>query len=119
VGLVLSPVFKDNSSGAVEQAGATAANNVPPKLQLYQASITISSRGFSPASVTVKKGDSVAWLNKDRAMHLIVSDSSAFAFKGQGSLSFSDMYLVTFTTAGTYTYHDMLTPSLKGTIIVE
>lgn len=101
------------------KAEDTPASNVPTKLNLYQASVSISSRAVSPASVKIKKGDSVAWLNKDRSMHLIVSDTGLAGFAGQGALLFNDMYLFTFSNPGTYGYHDQLNPALKGTVIVE
>ena len=118
LGLLLKPIFSGDSISGSEADAATAVVT-PIKLDLYQAQISISSRGFSPSSVTVQKGDSVAWIHKDRSMHLVVSDSGPANFKGQGALQFSDMYLTTFYTAGTYTYYDQLNPSFKGTIIVE
>jgi plastocyanin len=118
LGLLLRPLFSDDGTGGT-QADAATTSVAPIKLDLYQAQISISSRGFTPSRVTVKSGDSVAWVHKDRSMHLVVSDSGPANFKGQGALQFSDMFLTTFYTAGTYTYYDQLNPSLKGTIIVE
>jgi plastocyanin len=117
LGLLLKPVLSDDSTHSPQANAAVSA--APIKLNLYQAQIAISSRGFTPISVKVKKGDSVAWIRKDGSMHLIVSDSGPATFKGQGALQFNDMYLTTFNTVGTYTYHDQLNPSLKGTVIVE
>lgn len=118
LGLYLRPSISKNATKN-PQADAATVSDLPIKLNLYQAQIAISSRGFTPVSVKVKKGDSVAWIRKDGSMHLVVSDSGPASFKGQGPLQFNDMYLTTFNTVGTYTYHDQLNPSLKGTVIVE
>jgi plastocyanin len=118
LGLFLKPVLSKTATKSPQANAATTAD-VPIKLNLYQAQIAISSRGFTPPSVKIKQGDSVAWIRKDGSMHLIVSDSGPATFKGQGALQFNDIYLTTFNTVGTYTYHDQLNPSLKGTVIVE
>lgn len=117
LGLFFRPVFSGDNP--LQKSSDTTAPNGPLKLNLYQASVSITARAFSPSSVKIKSGESVAWLNKDRSMHLIVSDTGLAGFKGQGNLLFNDMYLYTFTVAGTYTYHDQLNPSLKGTVVVE
>jgi plastocyanin len=118
LGLLLKPMIsKDSTNGP--QANAATGGEVPIKLNLYQAQIAISSRGFTPISVKIQKGDSVAWIRKDGSMHLIVSDSGPVTFKGQGTLQLNDIYLTTFNTPGTYTYHDQFNPSLKGTVTVE
>lgn len=118
IGLLVRPMISKNTVSS-SQTSAASTSAAPTKLSLYQAQILIASRGFSPTSVKVKKGDSVAWVRKDGLMHLIVSDSGPATFTGQGALQFNDMYLTTFNTVGTYTYHDQLNPSLKGTVIVE
>lgn len=111
---------KDKASSATP---ATTASTNPVddtvKVDLYQEKITIGARYVTPVSLSVKVGDSVAWINKDRSEHSIVSDTGPGTFKGQGPLAYNDMYLVTFKTAGTYTYHDTSNAGSKGTITVE
>lgn len=117
LGIFLKPVFSDGSSAHTSQD--TPVVEGPFKLDLSQADVTISFRTVLPVTVKVKKGESVAWVNKDRAQHLIVSDTGFAGFKGQGALGYNDMYLFTFNAVGTYSYHDQFNPSLKGTVIVE
>lgn len=117
LGLFFRPVF--SGSNPLQKTTEATTPTGPFKLNLYQASVSITARSFTPGTVKIKRGESVAWLNKDRSMHLIVSDSDLAGFKGQGNLLFNDMYLYTFNAVGTYTYHDQLNPSLKGTVVVE
>ncbi|OPY38350.1 MAG: Halocyanin precursor [Methanoregula sp. PtaU1.Bin051] len=71
---------------------------------------------FSPATITVKPETTVTWTNEDSAIHTIVADSGAFASDILGT---GPSFRFTFSTAGTYTYHCSIHPSMKGTVIVQ
>jgi plastocyanin len=71
---------------------------------------------FSPATLTVPKGTTVIWTNKSDAPHTVTSDNGAFT--ESSNLSENQTFQTTFTTAGTYTYHCEIHPSMKATIIV-
>ncbi len=71
---------------------------------------------FSPATLTITKGTTVTWTNKSDAPHTVTSDNSAFT--GSGNLSESQTFQMTFTTAGTYTYHCSIHSYMKATITV-
>jgi plastocyanin len=71
---------------------------------------------FSPATLTVAKGTTVTWNNKSDAPHTVTSDNNAFT--GSQNLSESQTFQMTFTTAGTYTYHCAIHSYMKATIIV-
>ncbi len=119
-GLLLWRPWGQAPSSSVEQPVETTAPSAPTKIDLYQEYFAIYSWGLSPErTVTIKTGDSVAWINKSRTDRQIVSDTGPVTFKGQAPLKNSDMYLVTFTTAGSYTFHDTTDPTFKGTVIVE
>jgi plastocyanin len=78
--------------------------------------VTIQNFAFSPASLTVKKGESVTWTNEDSAPHQIVSDNGKF----QGpSFSKGQTYSFAFNDAGTFPYHCSIHPMMKATIIVQ
>ncbi len=117
LGLVVGPLTPADSP--VTQAEDAATTNDVIKVDLFQEQVTIGARYIEPMNVKIKVGDSIAWVNKDRGAHTIISDTGPISFKGQAPLSFNDMYLVTFKTAGTYTYHDASNAGSKGTIIVE
>ncbi|QXV65119.1 cupredoxin family copper-binding protein [Mucilaginibacter sp. 21P] len=64
--------------------------------------VSIKNFAFSPASITIKKGQSVTWTNEDSAPHTATEDANAF---DSGSLATGAKYSRSFDATGTYTYH--------------
>lgn len=85
-------------------------------------SVTIQNFVFSPPNLTVDRGTTVTWNNKDTVNHQVTSDDPALNAKGMGFSSpvipAGGTYTVMFGTPGTFTYHCNLHPLMKGTIIV-
>ena len=77
--------------------------------------ISIDNFTFSPASISVKVGDTVTWTNRDDIPHAIVS---AGKFRSK-TLDTDDSFSFTFTAAGDYKYFCSLHPHMTGTIKVE
>lgn len=97
-------------------SSSTPATTPSPTTNQTAGAVTIQNFAFSPASLTIKKGESVTWTNQDSAPHQIVSDSGTF----QGNtISQGQTYFFTFDTAGQFPYHCSIHPSMKGTIVVE
>ena len=78
--------------------------------------VTIQNFAFSPATLTVKVGDKVTWTNQDSVGHSATADDNSF---DTGILQQGQSGSVTFSKAGTYTYHCSVHPMMKGTIIVQ
>ena len=78
--------------------------------------ISIKDFSFTPASLSIRPGDSVTWTNADGAAHSIKSADQIFDSPDQidPTMSFS----FTFATPGTYTYICGVHPSMKGTVEV-
>lgn len=81
--------------------------------------VTMKNFAFNPATLTVKPGTVVTWVNQDSAPHTVVSDAGDPAAFSSGQLSTGGTYTVTFTTTGTYGYHCTIHPSMTGTVIVQ
>lgn len=79
-------------------------------------SVEIKDFAYSPATLTVKVGDTVTWTNKDIAGHSATADDKSF---DTGVLSQGESGSFTFTKAGTFTYFCTPHPNIKGTIIVQ
>jgi plastocyanin len=79
-------------------------------------SVTISGFAFSPASLTIHVGDIVVWTNKDSAAHTVTSDSGTEL--SSSSISNEGTYSHKFTSAGTYSYHCTVHPSMHGIVTV-
>lgn len=116
--------------------------NQPPPPPSGPAAQTISmiDYAFSPASLTVKAGTTVKWVNNGKTSHTATSDggvapafdSGTLAAPGTTTDPYGGMmttpggaYQVTFSTPGTYTYHctfhgvaGSIPGTMKGTITV-
>jgi plastocyanin len=83
-----------------------------------KAAVTIDNFSFSPTTLTVKRGTTVVWTNKDDDVHTVKSDEGPQAFKSS-ALDTGDSFTVTFDKAGTYQYICSIHPHMQGKIIVQ
>jgi plastocyanin len=74
------------------------------------------SGSYSPPTVTVKVGDSIAWMNSDSITHTATASNGAFNTGNVAPGSTSAP--VTMTTAGTFDYMCTIHPSMTGTVVV-
>jgi len=77
--------------------------------------ILIKNFAFDPASITVKAGSTVRWVNQDSVPHRIVFADGADSTVLAGMQSWSRK----FDQAGTYGYACTIHPTMLGTVIVE
>ena len=77
-----------------------------------------SSKGFSPATVTVVVGvnNTVVWTNNDTSPHTVTANDGSFE---SGNMAPGQTYSFTFTTPGTYAYHCQYHPWMVATVIVK
>jgi plastocyanin len=75
--------------------------------------VSIGDMQFSPASIEIKEGDTVAWTNNDVRDHTV--KGSGFA---SGNLRSGETFKHTFAKAGKYPYRCELHPRMKGTVVV-
>ena len=70
---------------------------------------------YEPSAITVKKGDTVTWVNKDPFPHTVTAagkfDSRSIAADGKWTFR--------ATQAGQFDYICTLHPNMKGTLKVE
>jgi len=99
-------------AGLVLGAGALLGAPADPS-----GTISIDNFTFAPATLTVKAGGSVRWVNKDDIPHAIASATGAFS--KSKALDTDDTFSFTFTTPGTYKYFCYLHPRMVGSIVVE
>jgi len=100
-------------SSANGNTNANGNSNVPSKAT----DVTIKNMAFGPAQVTVQKGATVKWTNQDSVVHTVTSDDNKFT--SSGNLSNGGSYQFTFNTPGTYAYHCVLHPNMKGAVVVQ
>ena len=87
------------------------------------ATITYSDSGYSPSTITVKSGDTIAIKNTsssemqfDSDPHPVHTDDEEL---NAGPVAPGQTITFTVTTTGTYGYHNHLNPSDSGTIVIK
>jgi plastocyanin len=109
-------------AGSVTPAPSTQAPDGPPAGESAGPSaaggstVAIANFAFAPASVTVAVGTTVTWTNSDSASHTVTADDGSFK---SAKLANGATFSQTFTTAGTFTYHCSIHPSMTATITVR
>lgn len=98
---------------AQEEGGEAAAPPSPPAGTPH--SVTIEDFTYIPATITIKKGDSVAWTNKDTAPHTATADDGSF---NTGRIEEGHEEPATFNDVGTFAYHCSFHPGMHGTVVV-
>lgn len=75
--------------------------------------IEIKDFAFSPDTITVAKGTTVTWTNKDSTSHTVKGTAFTSETLGQGQ-----SYSYTFNEAGTFEYQCGIHPSMRAKVIV-
>lgn len=78
--------------------------------------VTLGDDLFSPASLTVPPGTTVAWTNNGRRPHTVTSDSGLW---DSGMLGAGQSFSFTFGAPGTYTYNCAFHGGMAGSIVVS
>ena len=77
--------------------------------------MTIDGSAYAPSMITVRKGDTVTWVNKDPFPHTVTAagkfDSKSIAANGKWSYR--------ATQAGDFDYICTFHPNMKGTLVVQ
>lgn len=78
--------------------------------------VIISNLSFQPASITVGKGSTIVWQNKDTVSHTVTAGDGSF---NSGTIVAGDTFVQRFDKVKTYAYSCSIHPEMKGTIIVK
>ncbi len=119
-------------------ASPTSLSAGTPSATQAAATVTLTDQGFAPKSVTIKKGQTVTWVNESAQdmwvasnVHPIHSayngttmqqhcpDAANSSFDACHGFSKGSTYSFTFDKTGTWGYHNHLDPSQTGTVVVE
>jgi len=80
-----------------------------------EVAVTIVSRAYRPAAVTIEAGQTVTWTNRGFTPHTVTAVGGEF---DSGRLNLGESFKVTFSTPGTFAYACTIHPSMKGTVTV-
>lgn len=107
---------------SVTTIGATAlAHNgkaLAAAAAAMQPAITITNYAFKPATITVKQGTTVTWINKDEDVHTIKGTDGPEGFNSP-ALESGSRFGLTFHHAGTYHYICTVHPYMHGVVVVR
>src|SRR5439155_7692448 len=78
--------------------------------------VQLARNGFTPQNLTISVGDTVTWHNAAAVDHQVVGNDGTFASPVRHS---DQSYSHTFSSAGTFTYHDAFARTHTGTITVN
>ena len=78
--------------------------------------VNIKNFVFDPATISVKPGTRVTWVNNDSVPHTVTSDSGSLL--NSGTLAPGQSFSFSFSSVTSVNYHCALHPAMKGTVIV-
>ena len=79
--------------------------------------VTIDRSAFQPATLTIKPGDTVVWVNKDIVSHTATS-ATPKVFES-GTIDTGKSWKKVFTAKGDFPYHCRFHPTMKATLRVQ
>ncbi|MEU5263918.1 cupredoxin family copper-binding protein [Amycolatopsis sp. NPDC021455] len=90
---------------------------VPAPAAAATQQVMMQDYAFSPASLTVRVGDTVTWMQHDQAPHDVVTTSAPVAFRSP-QLSAGQSWSYTFQQPGTYSYYCSVHPDMRASVTV-
>jgi plastocyanin len=113
IGSVLIVLLSGDASGS----GTVAASSSSSTTGSGAVTIDITNFKYKPASLTVKRGSTVTWVNGDAAPHTATA-GGAGGFD-TGTLNKGDKKTLTLGKPGTYAYICAFHPFMKATVVVR
>lgn len=118
-----SPVSEATPNETATPTLGASASATPEAMIEEEASISATQNGFVPQTITVGSGTKVTWSNNSGVASNVSSDPhpshTLWSFLNLGTFGNGQSISVVFDTPGTYTFHNHLTPTQRGTVIVE
>ncbi len=93
----------------------TVAHDKQMPTEMANVTISEMNTGFVPATMTIKRGTTVTWTNRDITNHTVTGPSATLA---SGNLLPTGTYTKTFNTVGSFDYNCSIHPGMQGTINV-
>ena len=104
--LLIAAIFSLTNSCKKSSSGPSAGAN----------EVFIEGMAFSPSTITVAKGTSITWTNKDPVAHSVTSDTGKF---DSGLINTNGTFSFTFSTVGSFPYHCTVHTNMTATVIVH
>lgn len=95
-------------------SGATPSITAP-SIPASGNQVAIDGFAFAPATLTVRAGTAVTWINRDEEPHTVAATDGSFHSPGMAT---GASFTHTFSTAGTFDYVCSIHPMMRGTVVV-
>jgi plastocyanin len=92
------------------------ASSAAPSTTAVRPVVHIKDFAFVPATITVKAGQSVLFVQDDQTPHTVTASDKSY---DSGNLDQRATWAHAFTAPGTYTYVCAYHPNMKGTVVVK
>jgi predicted lipoprotein with Yx(FWY)xxD motif len=96
--------------------GASASPSPAASAATSGTTASIVDFAFQPATLTVPVGTTITWTNTGATAHTVTADDGSF---DSASVAPGQTFSHAFTTAGTFTYHCAIHPSMTATVTVQ
>ena len=116
VGLALVVGHKKTTDTTTKSS--TPAATTTPAASSSSNTVDIKGFAFSPKSITVKRGTTVTWTNKDSAAHTVTFDDASMSSASSGTMAQGDTFSHKFDATGTFAYHCAIHTSMTATVVV-
>lgn len=117
-GMMNGPMNHGQMGGMMQGPSGTATVPAPIGTAVSGSpQITIRNYAYSPASIRVKTGTSITWMNQDSVPH--TATSTAGQGFDTGILAQGESATIVIDTPGTYDYICSVHPAMKGVLVVE
>jgi plastocyanin len=131
-------IVENNDQEIVENNNPTESSDGTPGTSVSEHIITYTDNGYTPKSLTVKNGDTVTYKNNSaksmwpasakHPTHEVYSgttladhcpDASGTAFDACKGIAPGSSWSFVFHKPGSWNYHDHLTPTFFGSVVVQ
>jgi plastocyanin len=88
-----------------------------------ETTVTLTNKGFEPANITIKSGETVKWINKSGSEKASVNSdnyptNNLYPEINLGQFGKGSFLVHIFYKPGTFTYHDQFNLKNTGTVVV-
>lgn len=102
--------------GCSQKASQKSATEKISAAESTLVDVLIEDFSYNPSEITIRRGTSVTWVQKDSVRHTVTSDEGIF---DSGLLSSGQTFTYTFDKSGIFSYHCIPPPYMKGKVLVE
>lgn len=98
------------------QPSAPRTGPQPPAAGRDSVTAVVQDFMFRPARVEIAAGTTVVWTNGGQVIHTVTAEDGSF---DSGSIEVGERRGITFSRAGTYTFHCTPHPFMRGEVVVR